>query len=189
LGLIAKYITNQLEDILWEIKNVKSLGKYKIFELFQEKVINPRNNKLLDFLYLKLSDWTVVVPITRDNHIIMVKQYRIGAKKYFYEFPGGLIDRGEEPLHAAKRELSEETGYYSDKFTLLTEVYPLPAFQTSKCFIYLAEEVEFKSEINLDDGEDIETVVFTLDEVKEMIKNNKIDNAIMMLAFLTFLQK
>ena len=176
-----------MEGILWQSKNIKSLGKYKIFEIFEEKVINPRNNKELNFYYLNLADWTVIIPITQDNKVVMVKQYRVGAKKYFYEFPGGLIDKGETSLQAAKRELLEETGYYSDKLQLLTTVYPLPAFQTSKCYVYVAKEAKFIKEVSLDDGEDIETIVFPLEKVKNMIFNNKIDNAIMMLAFLAYM--
>ncbi len=173
----------------WQSKSLVSRGKYKIFEIFEEQLINPRNNKAIDFYYLKLSDWTVVVPVTKDNEFVMIKQYRVGAKKYFYEFPGGLIDKGEVPVEAAKRELLEETGYYSDTFELLTEVYPLPAFQTSRCYIYTAKNVEFKKEISLDEGEDIETLLLPLEKVKKMLSNNEIDNSIMTLSILLYLYK
>jgi 8-oxo-dGTP pyrophosphatase MutT (NUDIX family) len=173
----------------WKSKSLKLLGKYKIFEIYEEIMINPRNGKSIDFYYLDLSDWTVVIPVTDKNEIVMIKQYRVGAKKYFYEFPGGLIDKGECPSDAAKRELKEETGYFSEKLTLLSEVYPLPAFQTSKCYIYLAENVEFTGEISLDAGEDIETLILPVDKVKKMLNENMLDNSIMMLAFLLYLNK
>jgi len=170
----------------WNSKSVKSLGKYKIFEIFKEIVENPRNKMEMDFYYLKLSNWTVVVPVTIDNKFVMVKQFRVGAKKFFYEFPGGLIDKGEEPVDAAKRELTEETGFFSENLKFLGEVYPLPAFQTSKCYIYLAENVKYIGGVSLDAGEDIETVILEKEEIENLLLNNQLDNAIMMLAYLKY---
>ena len=170
----------------WKTKKIESLGKFKIFEIFKEIVENPRNNHLIDFYYLKQSNWTVVIPITNNNEYVLVKQFRIGAKKVFYEFPGGLIDKGEEPINAAKRELLEETGYTAKNFKLITETYPLPAFQTSKCFIFAAENAKFSQKISLDPGEQIETVILNENQVIDLILTNNFDNAIMMLSFLIY---
>ncbi len=171
-----------LEKIL-----VKDLNFFKIFK---EKYINPRNNKEVYFYHLQLSDWTIILPLLNENEIIMVKQYRAGAKKVFYEFPGGLINRNEDPLNSAKRELLEETGYTAEKFTLLNVSYPLPAFQTSKCYIYFAEGLKKVSNtLNLDDGEDIKLEVLKIDEIKEMLYENKLENSMMAFAFSLFLLK
>ena len=58
----------------------------------------------------------IIVPITDEGKLVMVRQYRYAAMKYILEFPGGLVNRGESPIEVAKRELEEETGYTSDTF-------------------------------------------------------------------------
>ncbi len=174
----------------WQLISDEIVKDFNFFKVIREKYINPRNNKKVFFYHLKLSDWTVIIPITEENKVIMVKQFRPGAKKYFYEFPGGLIDKNENPEQAAKRELLEETGYYSDNLTLLNVSYPLPAFQTSKCFIFLAENVIKKNNyLQLDEGEDIEILNMSVDDVKNLLFQNKLDNSIMALAFSLYLLK
>ena len=174
----------------WKLLENKEVKDFNFFKVIREKYLNPRNRKEVYFYHLKLSDWTIVVPETSDNRIVMVKQFRPGAKKFFYEFPGGLIDKNEKPLDAAKRELLEETGYYSENFKLLNVSYPLPAFQTSKCYIYYAKNVKkVKDLLNLDDGEDIEVMEMDIDKIKQMLFNNYLDNSIMALGFSLYLLK
>jgi len=173
----------------WKSISKKSLGKYRIFEIFEEILINPRNSYKHKFYYLDLSDWTVIVPVTKNKEIVMIKQFRVAAKKTFYEFPGGLIDKDETPIDAAKREMLEETGYDTKNIKFLAEGYPIPAFQTSKCTLFLATDCTKKDVQKLDEAENIEVVLFSIEEVKEMFYNNKLDNAIMSWAFALFLLK
>ncbi len=172
----------------WLLLEKRIENDFNFFQVLKEKYINPRNKKEVFFYHLKLSDWTIVIPETENKKIVMVKQFRPGAKKYFYEFPGGLIDKNENPIDAAKRELLEETGYFSDKFELLNVSYPLPAFQTSKCYIYLAKNVKkIKDTLKLDDGEDIEVFEEDIENIENMLYTNKLDNSIMALGFCLYL--
>ena len=174
----------------WKLLDKNIEKDFNFFKVLKEKYLNPRNKKEVYFYHLKLSDWTIVIPETYDRKIVMVKQFRPGAKKYFYEFPGGLIHKDEEPLNAAKRELLEETGYYSEDFELLNVSYPLPAFQTSRCYIYLAKNVKkIKSQLLLDDGEDIEVFEEKIENIKKMLLSNELDNSIMALGFCLYLLK
>ena len=174
----------------WKLLNSKIEKDLNFFQVIKEKYVNPRNRKEVVFYHLKLRDWTVVIPVTKNKELVIVKQFRPGAKKYFYEFPGGLIDREESPQQAAKRELLEETGYNTEKLILLNESYPLPAFQTSKCYIFLAENVVKQNNyLKLDEGEDIEIMLLPFQKVKDLFLQNKFDNSIMALAFSLYLLK
>jgi len=88
-----------------------------------------------------------------DDDFLMVKQWRHGEKALSVEFPGGVIDEGEDPLNAACRELLEETGYEAGKMTKLAAFNPNPALFSNHVHVYLAEDLEKTSEQALDDDE------------------------------------
>ena len=95
------------------------MGNFKIFDIEKIKTISPRTGKELPFFLLNCQDWVNIIAITKENNIVMVKQHRFGTSKTELEIPGGIIEEGEEPMEAAKRELLEETGYHSNEFEYL----------------------------------------------------------------------
>lgn len=85
-----------------------------------------------------MNDWCNVVAVTPDDRLVLVWQWRFGTKTFSLETPGGVIDSGEEPIEAAKRELLEETGYVADAMIPLIENDPNPALQGNRCHSFLA---------------------------------------------------
>ena len=79
--------------------------------VYREKVQLPNGTVVEDYYRVKLSPSVLIVPITPDGDLVMVRGYRHGIGKITLSAPAGMIDAGETPLHAAKRELLEETGY------------------------------------------------------------------------------
>ncbi|AOT69228.1 NUDIX hydrolase [Geosporobacter ferrireducens] len=102
-----------------------------------------------------------VVALDEENHLLMVEQYRYPIGGKLVELPAGLIDEGEEPLEAAKRELAEETGYEAEHWQLLTEFYPSGGVHDEKIYIYLARKIKQTAEPHLD-GDEILTSHKTL---------------------------
>lgn len=94
-----------------------------------------------------------VVALDEENHLLMVEQYRYPIGRKLMELPAGLIDEGEEPLEAAKRELEEETGYGAEAWRLLTEFYPSGGVHDEKIYIYLATKIKEISKPHLDGDE------------------------------------
>lgn len=139
-------------------------------------------NKPLDingqFDVLDCLDWINVVAFNEDKQMILVKQFRFGCESITHEITGGAIDPGEEPLVAAKRELEEETGFISSKWTLIGKVNPNPAFMSNTCYTYLAQDCTDTGKQNLDHDECIDVVLKSQSEVEDMINRGEIDHAL-----------
>ena len=124
----------------------------------------------------------VMMPIDKRG-VLLVKQYRLPARRYMWELPAGRVDEGETPLQAAKRELVEETGYRARKWAKLAEFFPSPGFLAEKMTIYSARDLVQGDAEPMED-ERIETKWFTAGEIDKMIQTGKIIDAKTMIGFL-----
>lgn len=131
-----------------------------------------------DYYVLEYPNWVNAVALTAENKLILVRQYRYGADIISLEIPGGVIDDGEEPEVAIKRELQEETGYTFESCELVATLYPNPATSTNKTFTYLLKNGVKTHEQHLDDHEILSVEEYTIEEVKQLLKDNKIDQAL-----------
>lgn len=168
----------------WITKTSESLGNFLIFRLFKETVISPKDAKEHKVMVLETYNWVNIIPLTENNEVIMVRQFRHGTKEVTLEIPGGACDLTDEsPMFSATRELEEETGFVSNEVSELGWVHPNPAFQTNKCFSYLAKNCKLEKPQNLDTGEDIEVVKISLSEIPELIRNKTITHSLVIAAF------
>ena len=136
------------------------------------------NGNVLDATIIEFRTWANVLALTKDNEVVCVKQYRHGICEVLLEFPGGVVDDGEDPTEGAKRELLEETGYAASTWIELGKLYPNPAFQTNTLYCFLAFHAEKVSNQNLDAGEDIEVCLVPLDELIEIAKRGEFSHAL-----------
>jgi len=144
---------------------------------------NPRTGEAMERTVLEAPDWVNVVALTPERHLILVHQYRFGSGEVSTEIPGGVIDPGEDPLQAAKRELLEETGYGSENWTHLATAQPNPAFLANVCHHFLAEEViQMRDSLALDPGEDITVSTLPLAQVRREITAGAINHSLVISA-------
>jgi ADP-ribose pyrophosphatase len=133
------------------------------------------NGMLIDGFVLEYGDWATIFALTKEQEVVLVRQYRHGLQKVLLELPGGAMDaRDESPLQAARRELLEETGYTSDTFIQIGCISPNPANQTNLIYSFLALNAVKTGSQALDETEDIEVVLKPLDEVIRMAKNSEL---------------
>lgn len=156
----------------------------------RKDVVKLPNGKVMDDYFLWLSgDIAIVVPVTEDNKLILVKQYKYGADKEMIEFPAGFIDNNESSEDAARRELEEETGYVAEKIELFAECEVNATKAIGRVFYYIAKNVKKKGITKQDISEDIETLVVSVEEVIEMIERGEIRTGDSIAAFFLAMKK
>ncbi len=136
------------------------------------------NGKPYKAFVLEFDSWANILAITKNNEVVLVRQYRHGVQELSLELPGGVVDEGESPLEGAKRELLEETGYQAGQIIEVGRLYPNPAIQRNTLYCYLATDVEWVGEQDLDESEEIDVELVPLDEVVEMVRTGKFRHAL-----------
>lgn len=127
----------------------------------------------------------VVILAIDNSKILFVKQFRYPLKKVLIELPAGKLEKGEEPLSAAKRELEEETGYCAAKWTDLGYIYTSAGYSDEKLYLYKAENLYY-TKCNPDEGEILIPCSYSKEDVLKMIKNGEINDAKTLCAFMRF---
>jgi 8-oxo-dGTP pyrophosphatase MutT (NUDIX family) len=135
----------------------------------------PDGTIIKPYYVYEFTNWVTAVPFTKDGKIIMIKQYRHALGDISIEIPGGCVDPGDTDFQTAcARELREETGYVFDSFTYLCKTSANPSTNNNLMHIFLAEGGRWENAQQLDAGEDIEVLLLNVDEVKQLLKENKI---------------
>ncbi|PIQ09328.1 MAG: ADP-ribose pyrophosphatase [Ignavibacteriales bacterium CG18_big_fil_WC_8_21_14_2_50_31_20] len=117
---------------------------------------------------------SVILPITNDGKLVLIKQFRYPLQEILIEAPAGKLEIGEDPMVCATRELTEETGYTAKKITPLGKISTTPGFCDEILYLYLAQDLT-AGDHDREEGEfGMEIFEYTLHEVDEMIKNGKI---------------
>ncbi len=114
-----------------------------------------------------------VIPVTEDNEIYMVRQFRYPFRTAILEIPAGKLEPGEEHSVCGRRELLEETGCTCSEYIYLGEMYPTPAYNSEITHMYLAKGLSYSRQ-HLDDGEFLDVVTFPIDKAVEMVMNGEI---------------
>ena len=153
----------------------KELFKGKIIEVYLDDVALPMGGTAKRELVFHHGG-VGIIPITKENKIIMVKQFRKPLEKVVLEIPAGKIDPGEE--RTAMRELEEETGYHTENLTYINEMYLSPGFSNEKLYIYAATNlVKVENPRPQDDDEVLELYELTMEEAKQAIQDGLICDA------------
>lgn len=125
------------------------------------------------------SGGVVILAICEKNNqqkILMVKQFRYPLSQPILELPAGKLEKGEDPLEAAKREFREETGFEAENWENLGYIFTSPGYSNEKLYLYKATGLNFVGECP-DEGELLVDCEFSIDEVKRMIKSGEISDA------------
>ncbi|MBW3128086.1 MULTISPECIES: NUDIX hydrolase [Hymenobacter] len=158
----------------WKTLQSDIVFDHKWYTLRRDHVELPNGQVLDDYFVSVRPNVVLIFPLTADDEVLFVRQYKHAAAEILLELPGGVVDAHEtEHLQAAARELVEETGYAGD-LTLLSEVIDNPTKDTNRIYFYLARNAHHVAEQHLDPTENIEVVRVPLAEVEGMVLRGEI---------------
>ena len=158
----------------WKVLESEYLFTEPWLTIRRDKCELPNGSIMPAFYVQEYPTWVCVFGLTKEGNVVMVKQYRHGIQEISIEPPGGVVDKDEEPLTAIKREVMEETGYEFESYEFLGRVCANPSTGDNYLHMFLATGGEKTGEQKLDETEDVEVVLYTIDELKRLLKENKI---------------
>ena len=192
---MSNYFTEDDEKLKWNSGQKKLLLKTVVFDVTSSTNTHKNGDCTVqgDYVVLDAPDWVIVIPEIEDKaggqkEFFMVKQWRHGSKCLSVEFPGGVIDKGEEPEEAARRELLEETGCSAGKLTKLGQVNPNPALFSNSVHIFLAQELECTNTQDLDNDEFVNVIRVPVSQIEKDMGTDQFPHALMSTAMMFYLK-
>ena len=146
--------------------------KGKFLDVWKDKVELP-NGKTSSREYIKHPGAVVIIPVLPDRKIGLIRQYRYPMGMEQIELPAGKLDKNEDHLDTAKRELEEEIGYRANSMKEITEIHPCIGYSDERMWIYLAEELTY-TKTNQDLDEFVELMPTELSDSVGMVWSGKI---------------
>ena len=193
---MSNYFTDDDEKLKWNSGEKKLLLKTAVFDVTSSTNTYKDGDRTVkgDYIVLDAPDWVIVIPEIQDKatgnkEFFMVKQWRHGSKSLSVEFPGGVIDKGEEPEQAARRELLEETGCKAAKLIKLGQVNPNPALFSNTVHIFLAQDLECTNTQDLDKDEFVNVIRVPVDQIIKDMGTEQFPHALMSTAMMFYLKK
>ncbi|MDE6199053.1 MAG: NUDIX hydrolase [Muribaculaceae bacterium] len=170
----------------WKVIDTEYLIRRPWLTARRDSVQLPDGKILDEYYVLEYPTWVNVIAVTTDRRFVMVEQYRHGLQDIFTELVAGVVEKGEAPLDAAKRELLEETGFGNGSWHLNSVLSANPSSMNNLTYSYIAEGVEPIDTQHLDDTEDINVKILSEEEVKQLLRDDKIKQSLMAAALLKY---
>lgn len=174
----------KVPDLAWRRRSSEIIADCRVFQVRRDVSISPHKGSEHDFFVLESSDWINIIPLTANNEVVMIEQYRHGSREVTLEIPGGMVDAGERPEEAAAREMLEETGYAATEEVFnLGKVRPNPAIHNNWIHTFLARNVSLRQKPLMESTEHTVVRLVPVADVPSLILDGTINHALVVVGF------
>ena len=179
-----------MKDLSWKKISSEYISKDTWGTIRKDVCETPEGKMINPYYVYEFPTWVTAVAVTDDGKFIMERQYRHAIGETNFEIPGGCVDETDASLEAAiSRELLEETGYQFRQFEYLGKTSANPSTNNNWMHMFLATGGHLVQSQQLDHNEEIEVYLFSIEEVKKLLKENQIIQSMHVTALLYGLNK
>jgi ADP-ribose pyrophosphatase len=164
-----------MEKPAWRLRASRYVVDSPYMRLREDEVELPNGTVVANYYVRESHGFVVIVALTSDERLVLVRQYRYGADSIHLEIPAGMLLENEEPTACALRELAEETGYAVEHCELAGEFFAEPVRSNARAFIYIGRGARKVGEPAPDPTEHLEVELVTLRSFRQMLSDGRID--------------
>lgn len=161
----------------WTVLGSDYLVKKRWIKVRQDRCRMPDGRLVDPYYVLEYPDWVNVLALDKAGQIILTRLYRHGLGATVLELPSGSVDPSESPLETARRELLEETGYEFEQIIQTAVLSPNPGNHANRVYSFLATGGKKIADPVFDESEEIETVLVSMEEFKQLLADNQLVQA------------
>jgi len=159
----------------FEVLNRTVEYKGRAYEVHRLNLRLP-NGRTHNFELVEHNDSVSILPVDSEGNMLFVRQYRIGAKADLLELPAGVLEKGEDPLQGAEREVREETGMAARRFVQIGQAYLAPGYSSELMYFYLATEL-YSAPLEQDADEFLELVRVPIKEAFRQAREGELHDS------------
>ncbi|MDC0741724.1 NUDIX hydrolase [Polyangium mundeleinium] len=158
----------------WSVMQSRPIVARRWLTVHEQRIALPHGGEIDEFHVIEAPDWASVLAVTEEGQVVFVDQYRHGAARVSRELPAGVIDAGETPEQAARRELEEETGFVAATWLPLLTTNTEPSRHTNRAHFFFAAGARRASEQRMDPAENIHVALMEPKEIVPAIERGQI---------------